>query len=1045
MRLPDAPAISRSVTSGGALGGASGIEYFKVAVRNLPKKIELVQVVSPGSTVTIDSLAPGFWDVAVFGMSNGSQDPVFYGNARNISVVAGLTSYATVAMNRVGQPMVNATLAAATETLAGTGRENVKNVYITYKCDEFTQSGSAFYEYSDADAGTEQPSDKNNLVIPMPDFLEPGYTYSVKAFLFASNASALWSGKISGKAASDGSLSLSLDYINFESELTADNVQGNQPDWLKLEQDIVEQMESYYSFNINFDTKPYSQLNVFKVAQDVCGKIPVIVECGSVAWAKVFTLKHSSEAAIPSSSLSWPIGETKTLSLPGSPKEWPLFNNGAGGTPSYNKGFAKYALYGDTDKDSWSAATFTPQTGANAYYDGTPPNIKMKAEGPAVFNWTMTVTKSADYGYFTEDEPLAPGPSATKDFTGTLTVTGVAAAEPSGGGGGSGGVVYPPDPNWFSFQSSVAVQPEETLGAADEIWKVCTYGSEGTKFPAGTPRYVLFGNYPRSHKASGVTIDTSESHTMGNFTYYKGSDGEWYAKFIVKNNGSEKYSDANDPGQLGDSVETTNSVAYFKLEPIRWRVLTTNYKGTGKALLVTDEALPGYFDYNPTDNKAFSYSNHIDTTHVYGGQTLYCSNYKYSNARAWLNGLDGSGYGMQDWTDTGFINSAFTEAGRMKIAETVVDNSAKQCYEAFAAAGTAYDAYLCENTTDKVFLLSLSEITNPFYGYYDGPNQYNSRVFLPTDLTMASNCYRSGNGGYYYGATTLLRSPAGSSTMYSANYIGYAGNSQSAYYDYHDFFAPAICVDLSATGIGIVGERNVAADSHGALKGKFTVNSSGKQVKFSQSNLWKNYTSTESHFVPQQWYYCDYGMENRNSSKYKTDLLDYVNDTAASSNNIVESDVNTWRLLSSAEWQYLFDGRTDAENKFGVAKICFCDGPKTAFLTGFILLPDNWTIPAGLTFTSGWSGNFERNKYNYWQWKKMEEAGAVFLPAGGACRDYYADGRYERVEWSRQYVGLYWDSENSFTRLERTKITYSDTPSYTEPTAASVRYVMDAN
>ena len=75
----------------------------------------------------------------------------------------------------------------------------------------------------------------------------------------------------------------------------------------------------------------------------------------------------------------------------------------------------------------------------------------------------------------------------------------------------------------------------------------------------------------------------------------------------------------------------------------------------------------------------------------------------------------------------------------------------------------------------------------------------------------------------------------------------------------------------------------------------------------------------------------------------------------------------------------------------------------------------------------------------------MEEAGAVFLPAGGACRDYYADGRYERVEWSRQYVGLYWDSENSFTRLERTKITYSDTPSYTEPTAASVRYVMDAN
>ena len=641
---------------------------------------------------------------------------------------------------------------------------------------------------------------------------------------------------------------------------------------------------------------------------------------------------------------------------------------------------------------------------------------------------------------------------------GTVKVTATAS---SGGGGGGGGNV-PPDPDWFSFQSSIAVQPEGTTGAADELYNICTYGAEGTKYAAPTPRYVLFGNYPRSHKDDTVTIDTDgESHVMGNFTYYKGSDGEWYAKFQTGRNSYYKYYAGPTPGAKGDAVESAGSVAWFKLEPIKWRVLTTNYNGTGKALLVPDEALPGYFDYYAESNPnhysfAYVYNTDYSTPNRTVGtapneKTIYKNNYQYSDARAWLNGLDGSSYDMQDWTDAGFINSAFTEAGRMKIEDTEVDNSAAQCYYAFVDQGTdtKYDRYLSENTTDKVFLLSLNEVTNPLYGFYEYILQYGARCFIPTDLAIASNCSRDENGDYYFGCITLLRSPDDSDTgVRNCSGIGYAGNAESAYNDYNNYFAPAICVDLSVTGIGKVNEGNAAADSHGALPGKFTVDGNGKQVKFSQSNLWKNNTSSDYHFVSQQYYYCEKNKERGSTDKYNCDLLDYTDVTAAiTSANIVESDINTWRMLSSDEWQYLFETRDGAANKFGVAKIVNCDGPKSAYMTGFVLLPDTWTTPpAGISFTPGWTSTdlpeTTVNKYNSWEWKKLEEAGAVFLPACGSCRK---DGSWSYTySWSSKYRGLYWDAGHKLVNISKSEIGTNTTPDY-DPYFASIRLVVDAN
>ena len=102
----------------------------------------------------------------------------------------------------------------------------------------------------------------------------------------------------------------------------------------------------------------------------------------------------------------------------------------------------------------------------------------------------------------------------------------------------------------------------------------------------------------------------------------------------------------------------------------------------------------------------------------------------------------------------------------------------------------------------------------------------------------------------------------------------------------------------------------------------------------------------------------------------------------------------TWRTLTAAEWNYLFFGRANASNLFGLGKV---DG-----VNGLILLPDNWeNNPPSLEFTSAldagliayeegyysFTGNgysLTTNNYTAVQWQSMENNGAVFLPAAGS-------------------------------------------------------------
>jgi hypothetical protein len=113
------------------------------------------------------------------------------------------------------------------------------------------------------------------------------------------------------------------------------------------------------------------------------------------------------------------------------------------------------------------------------------------------------------------------------------------------------------------------------------------------------------------------------------------------------------------------------------------------------------------------------------------GSTVYANNYKESHIRSWLK--------------DNFYNTAFTAAEKARIQTTTVDNS---------VASTGYDsnAYACENTSDKVFLLSYSETTNASYGL----STTTARQLKPSAYAQSQGVYTdTSNGNSYW----WLRSP----------------------------------------------------------------------------------------------------------------------------------------------------------------------------------------------------------------------------------------------------------------------------------------------
>ncbi len=196
----------------------------------------------------------------------------------------------------------------------------------------------------------------------------------------------------------------------------------------------------------------------------------------------------------------------------------------------------------------------------------------------------------------------------------------------------------------------------------------------------------------------------------------------------------------------------------------------------------------------------------------------------------------------------------------------------------------------------------------------------------------------------------------------------------------------------------------------GELNGLFTINASGDKVQFSQGNL-QYFCSTsapEWRFAEHQYDYVSFDISayaansekwidlfahgtsgyNNGQANYQPYVVGAASNTYYQGNltgnadwgyNAISNGGNTenigWRTLTRDEWLYVFSGRSNAVSKYGHGSI---NGTN-----GMILLPDSWTLPDGLSFTSGNSA--WTNSYTLEQWSLMENAGAVFLPASGSC------------------------------------------------------------
>ena len=103
-----------------------------------------------------------------------------------------------------------------------------------------------------------------------------------------------------------------------------------------------------------------------------------------------------------------------------------------------------------------------------------------------------------------------------------------------------------------------------------------------------------------------------------------------------------------------------------------------------------------------------------------------------------------------------------------------------------------------------------------------------------------------------------------------------------------------------------------------------------------------------------------------------------------------------WRTLTRQEWGFLFGNSPMRLNKWGGATIddTYC---------GIVILPDEWDTPDNLTFNPGLDSGALTNRYSIDEWTRMEENGAVFLPALG--------GRYGQHEIRGLFYSAdYWSS-----------------------------------
>ena len=267
-------------------------------------------------------------------------------------------------------------------------------------------------------------------------------------------------------------------------------------------------------------------------------------------------------------------------------------------------------------------------------------------------------------------------------------------------------------------------------------------------FEMDSKQYMYFGSYPQSVVSDSDLVNELDNLTTTNSKgYYEYNGNEYAKKRVSAYDSSYTYEDGSSIG--------SGTTKYFKVEPILWRVLTSD--SSGNYTLLADQVI-----------NAHKYNEY------YSGQQdgYYANNYGNSEIRTWINNE--------------FYNTAFKTAEKGAILTTNVDNSA-------SSTDSTSNQYACDNTSDKVYLLSYKDYLNADYGFSSSSYSSSTRTCKPSDYALANYCSMdtSTRNCYYW-----TRSPY-SFYSYGAWCVGYDGSLYGSYVSSSDRgVRPALTINL---------------------------------------------------------------------------------------------------------------------------------------------------------------------------------------------------------------------------------------------------------
>lgn len=237
-------------------------------------------------------------------------------------------------------------------------------------------------------------------------------------------------------------------------------------------------------------------------------------------------------------------------------------------------------------------------------------------------------------------------------------------------------------------------------------------------------QYIYFGKYPQTVVTDYNIIKELEKlcENQTSCVY----EGEEYVKLEATPSVFAKF---NNPVEkmLNDTLSSTNEITskttyYFKVEPIKWRVLSTN---DGKVQLLCEYALD---------------VNTFGKEQIINGQKSYANNYENSIIRTWLNNE--------------FYNTAFSTDEKTYINITEVDNSS------LSTSSKSDNKYASHNTLDCVYLLSYKQATSVKNGFITSSDEQDEKkACLTTDYARAKGAVINLSDEYFGYANWMLRSP----------------------------------------------------------------------------------------------------------------------------------------------------------------------------------------------------------------------------------------------------------------------------------------------